>query len=136
MVGFGRSAGTTLHEGAILSVQAWVSEEGIGGFFEREMVRIGAHGPELLTRSREMRARASRAGEVGQAGQWAGERCSPMSATDKAESGGAQIPGAPGRRSISTSTPTNSPRTATQNGRRCAPGARWPTTPSTAGSGR
>ena len=52
MVGFGRSAGTTLHEGAILSVQAWVSEEGIGGFFEREMLRIGAGGPELLTRSK------------------------------------------------------------------------------------
>jgi Xaa-Pro dipeptidase len=51
MVGFGRSAGTTLHEGAILSVQAWVSEEGIGGYFEREMLRIGTHGPELLTRS-------------------------------------------------------------------------------------
>ena len=51
MVGFGRSAGITLHEGAILSIQAWVSEEGIGGFFEREMLRIGADGPELLTRS-------------------------------------------------------------------------------------
>ncbi len=51
MVGFGRSAGTTLHAGAVLSVQAWVSEEGIGGFFEREMLRIGPDGPALLTRS-------------------------------------------------------------------------------------
>jgi Xaa-Pro dipeptidase len=51
MIGFGRSAGVTLHEGAVLSVQAWVSEEGVGGFLERELLRVGAHGPEILTRS-------------------------------------------------------------------------------------
>jgi Xaa-Pro dipeptidase len=51
MIGFGRSAGITLHEGGVLSVQAWVSEEGLGGCFEREMLRIGGSGPEILTRS-------------------------------------------------------------------------------------
>jgi Xaa-Pro aminopeptidase len=51
MIGFGRSAGLTLHEGTVLSVQAWVSEEGVGGCFEREMLRIGEGGPEILTRS-------------------------------------------------------------------------------------
>jgi Xaa-Pro aminopeptidase len=51
MIGFGRSVGLTLREGAVLSVQAWVSEEGVGGVLEREMVRIGPEGPEILTRS-------------------------------------------------------------------------------------
>jgi Xaa-Pro aminopeptidase len=51
MIGFGRSVGVTLHEGAVLSVQAWVSEEGVGGVLEREMVRVGPGGPEILTRS-------------------------------------------------------------------------------------
>jgi Xaa-Pro dipeptidase len=51
MIGFGRSAGVTLHEGAVLSVQAWVTEEGVGGFLERELLRVGENGPELLTRS-------------------------------------------------------------------------------------
>ena len=48
MIGFGRSAGVTLSEGAVLSVQAWVSEEGVGGIFEREMLRIGDNGPEVI----------------------------------------------------------------------------------------
>jgi Xaa-Pro dipeptidase len=51
MIGFGRSAGVTLHEGAVLSVQAWVTEEGVGGFLERELLRVGENGPELLSRS-------------------------------------------------------------------------------------
>ena len=51
LIGFGRGAGTKLDEGAVLSVQAWVSQEGTGGFLERELLRIGEDGPELLTRS-------------------------------------------------------------------------------------
>jgi Xaa-Pro aminopeptidase len=51
LVGFGRGADESLDEGAVLSVQAWVSEEGTGGFLERELVRIGEDGPEVLTRS-------------------------------------------------------------------------------------
>jgi Xaa-Pro dipeptidase len=51
LIGFGRGAETRLDEGSVLSVQAWVSEEGTGGFFERELLRIGEDGPEVLTRS-------------------------------------------------------------------------------------
>jgi Xaa-Pro aminopeptidase len=51
LVGFGRGADARLDEGDVLSVQAWVSEEGTGGFLLRELVRIGEDDPELLTRS-------------------------------------------------------------------------------------
>ena len=51
LVGFGRGADARLNEGDVLSVQAWVSEEGTGGFLLRELVRIGEDDPELLTRS-------------------------------------------------------------------------------------
>jgi Xaa-Pro dipeptidase len=51
MVGFGRGADSPLEEGAVLCVQAWVSEEGTGGYFERELLRVGQHSPEVLSRS-------------------------------------------------------------------------------------
>jgi len=51
MVGFGRGADAPLLEGAVLNVQAFVTQEGTGGFFERELVRIGVTGPEVLSRS-------------------------------------------------------------------------------------
>jgi Xaa-Pro aminopeptidase len=51
VVGFSRGAEATLREGAVLNVQAFVSQEGTGGFFERELVRIGVSGPEVLSRS-------------------------------------------------------------------------------------
>jgi Xaa-Pro aminopeptidase len=51
MIGFGRGAGSPLEEGAVLCVQAWVSEEGTGGHFERELLRVGPSGPEVLSRS-------------------------------------------------------------------------------------
>jgi Xaa-Pro dipeptidase len=51
VVGFGRGAETTLEEGDVLILSSWVSEEGTGGFLEREQVRIGPSGPELMTRS-------------------------------------------------------------------------------------
>ena len=50
LVGFGRERGEP-EEGAVLSVQAWVSEEGTGGFLQREVVQIGEDGPKVLTRS-------------------------------------------------------------------------------------
>lgn len=50
VVGFGRGADTVLPEGAVLNVQAFVSQEGTGGFFERELLRIGDDGPEVLSR--------------------------------------------------------------------------------------
>jgi Xaa-Pro dipeptidase len=51
MVGFDRGADAALEEGAVLSVQAWVTQEGTGGVLERELVRVGANGPEVLSRS-------------------------------------------------------------------------------------
>jgi Xaa-Pro aminopeptidase len=51
LVGFGRGAAASLEEGVVLSVQAWVSEEGTGGFLLRELVRIGEDDPQILTRS-------------------------------------------------------------------------------------
>jgi len=51
MIGFGRSAGVTLAEGTVLSVQSWVAEEGTGGCFEREQIRVGSNGPEMMSRS-------------------------------------------------------------------------------------
>ena len=51
VVGFGRGNDAPLEEGAVLSVQAWVSQEGTGGFFQRELVQIGEEGPRVLTRS-------------------------------------------------------------------------------------
>jgi len=51
MVGFGRGADAPMREGAVLNVQAFVSQDGTGGFFERELVRIGDSGPEVLSRS-------------------------------------------------------------------------------------
>ena len=51
LVGFGRGAEARLEEGAVLSVAAWVCEEGTGGFLLRDVVRIGEDNPELLTRS-------------------------------------------------------------------------------------
>jgi Xaa-Pro aminopeptidase len=50
LIGFGRGSAAPLEEGSVLSVQSWVTAEGTGGFFQRELVRVGAEGPEVLTR--------------------------------------------------------------------------------------
>ncbi len=55
LVGFGRGADAVLVEGAVLSVQAWVTEEGTGGVLERELVHVGPDGPEVLTKSKRSR---------------------------------------------------------------------------------
>jgi Xaa-Pro dipeptidase len=51
MIGFGRGADSPIDEGAVLSVQAWVTEEGTGGVLVRDLVRVGANGPDVLSRS-------------------------------------------------------------------------------------
>jgi Xaa-Pro aminopeptidase len=51
VIGFSRGAECTFAEGDVLSLASWVSEEGTGGVLEREQVRIGADGPEVMTRS-------------------------------------------------------------------------------------
>ncbi len=50
MIGLGRGRDAVLEEGMVLSVQSWVTEEGVGGSLQRETVVIGASGPVVLTR--------------------------------------------------------------------------------------
>jgi len=46
----GVGADATLVAGSVLAVQGWVSEEGVGGFFERDLVLVGDAEPRLLSR--------------------------------------------------------------------------------------
>ena len=50
VIGWGRGRDAVLEEGMVLSVQSWVTEEGVGGCLQRETVVIGAGGPVVLTR--------------------------------------------------------------------------------------
>jgi Xaa-Pro dipeptidase len=50
LIGLGRGRDATLEEGMVLSVQSWVTEEGVGGCLERGTVRIESSGPSALTR--------------------------------------------------------------------------------------
>lgn len=50
LIGFGRGQSASLEEGSVLSVQSWVAAEGTGGYLHREIVRVGADGPDVLTR--------------------------------------------------------------------------------------
>lgn len=50
LIGVGRGRDAVIEEGMVLSVQSWVTEEGIGGCLERATVCIGDSGPSVLTR--------------------------------------------------------------------------------------
>ena len=50
LIGLGRGSDATIDEGMVLSVQSWVTEEGVGGCLERGTVRIESSGPSALTR--------------------------------------------------------------------------------------
>lgn len=50
LIGLGRGRDALIEEGMVLSVQSWVTEEGIGGCLERATVHIGGSGPSVLTR--------------------------------------------------------------------------------------
>jgi Xaa-Pro dipeptidase len=50
LIGLGRGGDAAVDEGMVLSVQSWVTEEGVGGCLERGTVRIEASGPSALTR--------------------------------------------------------------------------------------
>jgi Xaa-Pro aminopeptidase len=50
LIGLGRGGDATIDEGMVLSVQSWVTEEGVGGCLERGTVRIESSGPTALTR--------------------------------------------------------------------------------------
>jgi Xaa-Pro aminopeptidase len=49
VIGLGRGKDAPLVEGMVLSVQSWVTEEGVGGCLERATVYVGG-GPSVLTR--------------------------------------------------------------------------------------
>lgn len=49
-IGLGRGRAARLEEGMVLSVQSWVSQDGVGGCLERATVRIGGTRAEPLTR--------------------------------------------------------------------------------------
>ena len=45
LIGLGRGRDATIDEGMVLSVQSWVTEEGVGGCLERGTVRVEGSGP-------------------------------------------------------------------------------------------
>jgi Xaa-Pro dipeptidase len=54
VIGMGRGSSATLEEGMVLSVQSWVTAEGVGGCLERATVHIGSGGASSLTRARRL----------------------------------------------------------------------------------
>lgn len=50
LIGLGRGRAAVIEEGMVLSVQSWVTEEGIGGCLERSTVLVDSTGPTSLTR--------------------------------------------------------------------------------------
>jgi Xaa-Pro dipeptidase len=50
LIGYGRGAGAAIVPGSVLSVQAWITAEGTGGYLLRDLVLVGADGPEVLTK--------------------------------------------------------------------------------------
>jgi hypothetical protein len=51
VIGLGQGMDAALVEDSVFSVQSWVTADGTGGCLERATVRIGADGPDVLTRS-------------------------------------------------------------------------------------
>jgi Xaa-Pro dipeptidase len=50
LIGLGRGREAALGEGMVLSVQSWVTQEGVGGCLERATVHVEGGGPTALTR--------------------------------------------------------------------------------------
>jgi Xaa-Pro aminopeptidase len=50
LIGLGRGRDAVIEEGMVLSVQSWVTEEGVGGCLERGTVHIESGAPTVLTR--------------------------------------------------------------------------------------
>ncbi|HVQ49329.1 MAG TPA: M24 family metallopeptidase [Mycobacterium sp.] len=50
LIGLGRGRDAAIDEGMVLSVQSWVTEEGVGGCLERGTVHIESGAPTVLTR--------------------------------------------------------------------------------------
>jgi Xaa-Pro dipeptidase len=54
LIGLGRGSDALLEEGMVLSIQSWVTEDGVGGCLERATIGIEAAGPSTLTRYRRL----------------------------------------------------------------------------------
>jgi Xaa-Pro aminopeptidase len=54
VIGFGRGREALIEEGMVLSVQSWVTEDGVGGCLERNAVLVESSGPSQLTRYRSL----------------------------------------------------------------------------------
>jgi Xaa-Pro dipeptidase len=50
IVGNGQGADAVLQAGAVLAVQSWVTRQGVGGFFESDLVLVGEDQPRVLSR--------------------------------------------------------------------------------------
>jgi Xaa-Pro aminopeptidase len=50
LIGMGRGTDAAIEEGMVLSVQSWVTDEGVGGCLERATVHINSRGSSTLTR--------------------------------------------------------------------------------------
>jgi Xaa-Pro aminopeptidase len=51
IIGAGVGAASALAPDTVLAVTAWVAEEGVGGFLERDLVLVTAGDPRVLTTS-------------------------------------------------------------------------------------
>jgi Xaa-Pro aminopeptidase len=54
LIGLGRGRDAALDEGMVLSVQSWVTQDGVGGCLERSTVTLTSNGASTLTRYRRM----------------------------------------------------------------------------------
>lgn len=50
LIGEGVGAAAVLSEGTVLLVSGWVAAEGVGGFFQRDLVLVGDGEPQILSR--------------------------------------------------------------------------------------
>jgi Xaa-Pro dipeptidase len=54
LIGMGRGRDAALDDGMVLSVQSWITEEGVGGCLERATVELAGDGASMLTRYTRM----------------------------------------------------------------------------------
>jgi Xaa-Pro aminopeptidase len=54
LIGLGRGRDAALDDGMVLSVQSWMTEEGVGGCLERATVELAGDGASMLTRYTRM----------------------------------------------------------------------------------
>ena len=50
VIGDGVGGDEVLAEGMVLALCSWVAEDGVGGWFERDLVLVGVDGPQPISR--------------------------------------------------------------------------------------